>query len=65
MNSITITKDQFIEAVKTANENFANLGNKNDQHEEGVAMANLVMGLQNIMFGSMIADVLFSENKGE
>ena len=64
MDSITITKEQFADAVRVANNNFAKLGEKHKK-DDGDEMASLLMGLQNVMFGSMIADVLFADTKAE
>ena len=64
MDTITITRDQFFDAVRLANDNFTKLGEKHKK-TDGDEMASLMMGLQNIMFGSMISDVLFSDTKSE
>lgn len=65
MDSITITKEQFREAVKLANENFKNLGNDKTKELDKDGMITLLMGLQNMMFGAMISDVLFGDSKNE
>lgn len=61
MKTVTITKDQFHEAVNKANEKFKNIG-KDKMKED--PMMDLMMGLQNVMFGALISDILF-DNKEE
>lgn len=57
--AITITEDQFFEAVVKANEKFIEIGAetpvKNDE------LINAMMALQNTTFGALIGAVLFNK----
>ena len=54
---VTITEDEFFEIVKEANELWMNVS----KDVPGGELANVVMGLQNVTFGSVIASVLFGK----
>ena len=56
--TVTITEDQFFEAVKKANELFFEIGKEVPGAEE---LPGLVMGLQNITFGAVVGAVLFGK----
>ena len=56
---VTIDRESFMEAVKKADEKFQSLGEK----KEGKEMAMFMMSLQNVMFGALIAEVLFDGEK--
>ena len=61
MDSITITKEQFNEALIEANKQFAESGKTpNDGKAE---MVQFMMGLQNIAFGSLLGNILFSKKE--
>lgn len=60
MKTITITEEQFKDAVTKANDKFKKIGSKKDTDAKN-EMAEFMMGLQNIMFGSLIGDVLFND----
>ena len=60
MKTITITREQFIDAVEAANEKFGAIGEKTKDRNP---MAELMMQLQNTMFGCLLADVLFGEEE--
>lgn len=62
MDSITITKDQFNKAVVTANQQFSEKGKNCEHYDE---TANFLMGVQNILFASILANVLFDNAKSE
>lgn len=60
MDEITITKDQFFDAVDKAQQKFDDAGSdKKDKNE----MAALMMGLQNTLFSCILADVLFDKKE--
>lgn len=59
--AITITSDQFLEAVKEANEKFMEVAKKNP----GNPMVDVVMGIQNLAFGGLIGAVLFGNEETE
>lgn len=54
---VTITEDQFFEAVKKANEKFMGIGKKVPGRPE----VDIMMGLQNIAFGELLGLVLFDK----
>ena len=54
---VTITEDEFFEAVKKANEVWMEIGKKTPGDE----LLNVMMGMQNMTFGSVIASVLFGK----
>lgn len=58
MESITITVEQFNDAVIKANDKFKEIGDKRNTDSKN-EMADLMMGLQNILFGGLIREVLF------
>lgn len=55
--TVTITEDQFFEAVKKANELFFEIGKK----IPGGDLPEVLMGLQNITFGAVVGAVLFDK----
>lgn len=57
-DAITITEDEFFEAVKAANELFFAIGNKKKPVRPEVEM---MMGLQNIAFGELVGQFLFGK----
>lgn len=62
--TITITEEQFVEAVAKACQNFDTKMSETD----AASCVSLAMNLQNMMFGIEIKKVLFGiedENKGE
>lgn len=58
--TITITKEQFAEATHRASDIFMSIGKEADNKDP---MAMAVMGMQNMMFSSLIAKVLFEESE--
>ena len=54
---VTITEDEFFEAVKKANEVWMEVSKKTPGNE----MLDVIMGMQNMTFGSVIASVLFGK----
>lgn len=58
--SITITREQFEEAIIAASEKFREIGAKD--RDEDRAFVDFMMSLQNIAFGGLIANVLFGED---
>lgn len=54
---VTITEDEFFEAVKKANEKFMEIGKKVPGRPE----LDIMMGLQNIAFGELLGLVLFNK----
>ena len=64
MEKITITREEFREAVVDANEEALKILSKNDESEQEKTV-NFVMGLQNVVFGSMIEHVLFKSDDVE
>ena len=60
--TITITQEQFAEAVSKANKEWMNIGKESDVKDPMVLVAT---SLQNMMFSANIAKILFSENEGE
>ena len=55
---ITITEEEFFEAVKAANELFFAIGNKTKPVRPE---AEILMGLQNIAFGELVGAFLFGK----
>ena len=60
MKSITITRDEFIKAVEQANKKFGEVGAKREDRNE---VTEIMMQLQNTVFGCILADVLFNEKE--
>lgn len=60
METITITREQFNDAVMKANDKFKEIGSKKDADAKN-DMVNLMMGLQNTVFGSLLGSVLFED----
>ena len=60
--TITITEEQFREAVMKAQEEWESVGEQADTKN---STALFVMGLQNMAFGALIARVLFRESEDE
>lgn len=60
--TITITEEQFREAVMQAQDRWESVDEKADTKDP---MAMFMIGLQNIAFGAIIAKVLFKESEGE
>lgn len=58
---IIINADDFFEAVKTANEEYMKISNDTPGDE----LVTLMMGLQNMAFGALIARVLFGEEESK
>ena len=58
--TITITEEQFEEAVMKAQDRWESAGEKADTKNP---MTMFMMGLQNIAFGAIIAKVLFKESE--
>ena len=57
--AITITEEQFFDAVVKANEKFMEIGEQTKvEHDE---MIQMMMGLQNTAFGALIGAVLFNK----
>jgi hypothetical protein len=56
--AVTITEDEFFEAVKKANELFFEVG-KEVPGSDG--LPKVIMGLQNITFGAVVGAVLFGK----
>jgi hypothetical protein len=54
---VTITEDEFFEAVKKANDIWMEVS----KETPGGELANFVMSMQNMTFGSVIASVLFGK----
>lgn len=59
--AITITEDQFFEAVKEANKMFFEIGKRAPGGIPGGDAMEAMMGLQNITFGAAIGKVLFDK----
>lgn len=59
--SITINEDQFFEVVKKANEKFMAIGAETKPSD----LTTMLMGLQNMAFGSLIAQVMFGTDKDD
>lgn len=59
--AITITEDQFFEAVKKANEKFMEIGDEKRKDIPGIELVELLMGTQNTLFGELIGCVLFGK----
>lgn len=60
MDSITITKEQFDNAVKNALNKFNEIGNEKETDSKDT-MTMLMMGLQNALFGGLIKQELFGK----
>ena len=65
MNEITITREQFMNAVKSANEKVRDIGKKGVDENEVNPMTLLLVSLQNLAFGSLLGDELFNKNNEE
>ena len=63
--SITITMEQFFNIADKVNCKFIQIGGEVGKSKDipGADMANLIMGLQNIAFASLLADELFGESQ--
>lgn len=59
--AITITSEQFLEAVKKANEKFMRVA----KDTPGNPLIDVVIGVQNLAFGRLIGDVLFGNEETE
>ncbi len=57
---ITITEEQFRDAITKADEKWRAIGEKADDQDP---MKHMMMSLHNMLFGSLIADVLFKESE--
>lgn len=64
MKSITITKEQFSEAIDKAQKMFEETGEKHPEVKQD-PMQMFLMKLQNIVFGGLIGSVLFGEEEDE
>ena len=60
MGNKSVTREQFDEAVKKANEDFVDMTLSKKETPEG-AMTVLIMGLQNAAFATLIEKHLFGE----
>ena len=60
--TITITEEQFREAVMKANEEWMSIG---QEAEDINPMTHVLSGMQNMMFGAKIERVLFFEDSRE
>lgn len=60
--TITITREQFVKAVSKASDKFMAIGEDVNNNKKD-AMTLAIMGMQNMMFGSLIAKVLFEESE--
>ena len=58
--TITITEEQFKEAVLKANEEWMSIGQK---AKDINPMAHMMSGMQNMMFGAKLASILFNESE--
>lgn len=58
--TITITEEQFREAVMKANEEWISVG---QESKDINPMTHVISGMQNMMFGAKIASVLFNESE--
>lgn len=58
--TITITEEQFRDAIEKADEKWREIGKKADCQDP---MKHMMMSIHNIMFGSLIAKVLFEESE--
>lgn len=58
--TITITKEQFHDAVIEATEKFAE---ELESKKEGSSMLKAMMSMQNLAFGAMIGKRLFGESE--
>lgn len=59
---ITITKEQFRDAISKASDKWDSIGKETPNYDASKCM---LMTLQNIMFGSLLEDVLFADKKEE
>lgn len=57
--TVTITEDQFFEAVKKANDKFMEISKQCPTAHDGVI--ELALGMQNMTFGAIISAVLFDK----
>lgn len=62
MENITISRYDFRDAVMKANDEWGNIGNRNDEQSE---TTNFMMGLHNILFGSLLEKTLFDKTEEE
>jgi hypothetical protein len=60
-NAITITPDEFLEVVKKANEHFMEIA----KEAPGAEVVDVLMGMQNLAFGALIAQTLFGADADE
>lgn len=60
MDSITITKEQFYDALEKANEKFIEVGEKKEHKTDPMAL--FMMKIQNTLYGGLLADELFGKN---
>lgn len=58
--TITITEEQFREAVLKANEEWMSIG---QEVKDINPMVHMMTGMQNMMFGAKIAKALFKESE--
>ena len=58
--SITITEEQFHDAIMKADENWRAIGKHADDQ---CPMKHMMMSLHNMMFGTLISKVLFTESE--
>ena len=65
MDKITITKDQFMDAVRVANDRFKKIGEECKDEGGTKPLTLMLTCLQNIAFSSLLADELFNKNKEE
>lgn len=58
--TITITEEQFKEAIINANEEWMSIGQK---AKDINPMTMMMTGMQNMMFGAKLARILFNESE--
>lgn len=59
---ITITREQFRDAISKATDNWNSIGKETRNYD---ACKSMLMTLQNIMFGSLLEEVLFEDKEEE
>ena len=64
MDSITITREQFVEAVNKCNDKFVDIISKND-NTTSKSLTTITMSVQNIVFCSSLEAELFDVKEGK
>lgn len=64
MDSITITREQFVEAVNKCNDKFVDIISEDD-NTTSKSLATITMAIQNMVFGSSLEVELFGVKEGK